>query len=558
MRKTIARVPILGPAVIDLARSLRDPATERLVAADLAATTAGLGWLREAMPRPAADAKRLLIVSLTDMVYQLKIEAMLGAGLKLVGWRPVVLTNSRTNTRAIRYFRAFGIEDFIYLDEFAATEAERRRCTAEAEALLAGDLSFQSVKAWVFRQSWIGPQILSTVSRSKFDGAPDPTDPGTRAEIAALLPTLLQRVIVAERVVRSVGADLGLVNEANYALYGPLIDSLIGAGTPVVQATQPWRDDALTFKRLTRETRRIHPSSIAPATFRALHEHPFTAKENAALDQLFADRYSGKWFLQSRNQPGTHDADAAAIRARFALDPTKKTATVFSHVLWDANLFYGEDLFENYGAWFVATVRAATANPNLNWLVKLHPANLWKRAREAAEGEYSELRLIAAQIGELPRHVTLVAPDNDIASLSLFQFTDYGITVRGTSGMELPCFGKPVLTAGTGRYSGLGFTDDSATADEYLGRLATLHLRGPLSPAETELGRRHAHAAFLRRPWLMTSFKSSFAYEKRGTAPLDHNLECTVENLAGLQRNGDLARWADWAASHDIDYLEPV
>jgi hypothetical protein len=556
MRKIIARVPILGPAVINLARSLRDPATERLVNADFAATKAQLAWLREAMPAPGAAAKRLLIVSLTDMVYQFKIEAMLGAGLKLAGWHPLVLTNSRTNTRAARYFRAFGIEDLVYLDEFAATAVERARCAAEATALLAGDLSFQSVKAWTFRQSWIGPQILSTVSRSQFEGAPDPADPATRAEIAALLPTLLERVVTAERVVKSVGADLGLVIEANYALYGPLIDALVGAGTPVVQATQPWRDDALTFKRLTPQTRRIHPSSIAPATFATLQERPFTAAEDAALDQLFADRYSGKWFLQSRNQPGTHDADAAAILERFALDPAKKTATVFSHVLWDANLFYGEDLFENYGAWFVATVRAAAANPHLNWLIKLHPANLWKRAREGVDGEYSELRLIAAQIGDLPPHVKLVAPDNDIATLSLFHFTDYGVTVRGTSGMELPCFGKPTLTAGTGRYSGLGFTDDSASAEEYLERLATLHLRAPLSPAETELARRHAHAAFLLRPWLMTSFRSTFAYEKRGVAPLDHNLECAVASLPDLQRNGDLERWARWAVSCEIDYLE--
>src|SRR5262249_51259138 len=114
--------------------------------------------------------------------------------------------------------------------------------------------------------------------------------------------------------------------------------------------------------------------------------------EERALDQLLTDRYSGKWFLQARNQPRTSDADAAAIRQRFGLDPAKKTATVFSHVLWDANLFYGEDLFADYGEWFVETVRAAAANPHLNWLIKLHPANLWKRARDGVEGEFAELK----------------------------------------------------------------------------------------------------------------------------------------------------------------------
>jgi hypothetical protein len=556
MRKALSRVPILGPAVIDLARSLRDPATERVVQHDFAETTRAVAWLRDAIAEPEPGARRLLILSLSDMVYQLKLEGMLGAALKLEGWRPIALTNSRTNTRALRYFRAFGVTDFVYLDDFVPNAAERARCAAEAARLMEGDLAFQSVKAWSFAGSWIGPQILSTVSRAQHQGAPDPRDPTTRREIAALLPDLLLRVLIAARVVAETRPDLGLVIEANYALNGPLVDAVIARKAAVVQVTQPWRDDALTFKRLTAETRRIHPSSISPATFEAIQLRQWGKAQERALDGIFGDRYSGKWFLQARNQPNAQQADAAEIRRRFALDPAKKTATVFSHVLWDANLFYGEDLFEDYGEWFVETVRAAAANPHLNWLIKLHPANLWKRARDQAEGEFSELRLIRERLGELPPHVTLLFPDNDVSTLSLFLFTDYGVTVRGTSGMELPCFGKPTLTAGTGRYSGLGFTLDSTSAGEYLGRLASLESVPPMTEAETIRARRHAHAAFLLRPWRMISFRTQFDYRKTGVLALDHNLVCNVGSLDEARGNGDLARWVAWAATADIDYLD--
>ena len=557
MRKTISRLPILGPTVIDLARSLRDPTSERIVQADLERTLRELAWLRDALREPVPEAPRLLILSLTDMVYQLKLEAMLGAALKLRGWRPIVLTNARTNTRALRYFRAFGITELIYLDDFPPDPSDRARCAEAAAEFISGPLSFQTVKAWTFAGSWIGPQILSTISRSQYEGAPDPSDPATRTEIAAMLPEVMLRVILAERLVRTVNADLGLVIEANYALNGPLVDRLIAGGTSVIQVTQPWRDDALTCFRLTKETRRMHPSSISPATFETIRRRAWGAPEEAALDGVFADRYRGKWFLQARNQPGTRDVDATAIRERLALDPAKKTATVFSHVLWDANLFFGEDLFQNYGEWFVETVRAAAANPHLNWLIKLHPANLWKRAREGVEGEYSELRLIRDHIGALPQHVTLLYPEIDIATLSLFRFTDYGVTVRGTSGMELPCFGKPTVTAGTGRYSSLGFTDDSTSPRDYLERLTTLHLRAPLGEAEIRLARRHAHAVFLLRPWRMETFRSVFDYRKRGFHALDHNLRCSVTSLREAEAHGDFERWALWAASSEIEYLEP-
>ena len=76
---------------------------------------------------------------------------------------------------------------------------------------------------------------------------------------------------------------------------------------------------------------------------------------------------------------------------------------LFSHVLWDAKLFYGEDLFDNYGHWFAETVAAAAANPRMNWIIKLHPANLWKRKLSGVTFEYGELALIRERVGELLR-----------------------------------------------------------------------------------------------------------------------------------------------------------
>jgi hypothetical protein len=548
----------MGPALFDVGRRLRYPETERSVRADLEQTCRQLAWLRESMSEPGPEAPRLLILSLTDSVYQLKLEGMLGAGLKLQGWRPIVLTDSPASTRAQRYFAAFGLRDFVYLDDWRPSPRDREDCALAAGKLLGGEMTFQSVKGWAYDGSWIGPQVLSTVSRHQHEGAPDPSDPETRTAIEALLPQVLLRVATASRVVRHLRADLGLVIEANYTTYGPFVDQLIASGTNVVQVTQPWRDDALILRRLTPDTRRMHPSSVAGETLTALGARPWTREMDAALDRMFEDRYSGKWFLQARNQPGTARAEDETIARRLELDPDKRTAVVFSHILWDANLFYGDDLFQDYGEWFVETVKAAAANANLNWVIKLHPANLWKRARDGVDGEYSELRLIREQVGDLPGHVKLLPPDADIDTLSLFRFADYGVTVRGTSGMELPCFGKPTLTAGTGRYSDLGFTVDSSSREAYLGRLAALHELEPMSEAQRRLARLHAYAAFVLRPWRMRSFRTAFDHRERGHHALDQNLACTVESAVEASNNGDLARWAAWAADGAVDYLEDL
>ena len=118
------------------------------------------------------------------------------------------------------------------------------------------------------------------------------------------------------------------------------------------------------------------------------------------------------------------------------------------------------------------------------------------------------------------------------------------MTIRGSVGFELPCLGVPVLTAGTGFYSGRGFTVDSDTADEYLGRLAQIQDIQPPDQSAVELARRHAHALFRLRQTRFRSFKTAYMPLDR----IDHPFEATIvvsartpeELAADLDRVGAL------------------
>ena len=278
----------------------------------------------------------------------------------------------------------------------------------------------------------------------------------------------------------------------DWPIRGPLSDLALERRLNVVQFVSGFEDDSLVFKRYTRETKGLHPRSLSEESWPRVAALPWSEERQRELDAEFAHRYDGTTFLARWNQGWTRQATRGEIVARLDLDAAKKTAVVFSHVLWDANMFYGRDLFEDQEEWFVETVRAACANDAVNWVVKLHPANLWKLRRDGYVGELDEHRAIRERVGDLPAHVRVLDPDNDISTWSLFDVTDYGVTIRGSVGFELPCFGKPVLTAGTGFYSGRGFTIDSATPDEYLERLRTIESQPPH-------GEREAHDRFRYR-----------------------------------------------------------
>jgi hypothetical protein len=544
-------------ALVELAVDLRDharrPGEQRDLWQDYLHTARTASFLRE--KSAASNGKRALLIAF-GVAGQTKLECMLLAGLRHAGWSTAAFT-SRATPWVRRYLNALGVAGHVLRQDFAPDPETEATCRREALDYLAGDLSFRAVKQWTYRGVRVGAPLLSNIQRRDRLGSPDPSDPAVAAELHQLLPRILSWVRLCERMLDRARPDLMLLIEAN-DWNTPLVDLAVARGIDTIQFIQPNRDDALALKRLTAETRRFHPNSLDRSTLVRLAGEPWTPTHERELEQEFADRYGGRWFLQSRNQPGTRLRARDELRAELGLAPGRKSAVVFSHILWDANLFYGTDLFEDYGDWLVQTVRAAVANPALDWLVKLHPANLWKRAYENDRGELAELAVLRRHgFDRLPPHVRLLRPETDISTLSLFQTVDYGITVRGTTGLELPCFGIPTLTAGTGRYSGLGFTRDFDDKQDYLAALARLHEVPPMSVPSTVLAKRHAHALFRRRPWLFKSFRSVFRPLDAGAHPLTYNFELQARSWAEIDANRDLAQWADWASdpARPVDYV---
>ena len=509
---------------------------------------------RTLAPLSDGDGPVALVVSLSEFIYQLKLEAMLAKAFELKGYSPVFLIQPGSKT-APRFLRAFGMRRFVVLDDYvdAALEARARD---EAARLLDAKPSLSDLAQLTVEGAAVGRFVVSTVSRARHEGSVDLSHPEAQRLLRETLLVSVRSTFAAQALLDDLRPELVLFNERNYAAEAPLSDLALGRGLNVIQFVAASQNSSQVFKRYTAETRRLHPRSLSDASWERVKAMPWTPAQDRQVDAELARRYDGSQTLTWRNQEWTRERTPTEIRAELGLDPAKRTAVVFAHVLWDANMFFGEDLFDDQEQWFVETVRAVCANDRVNWVVKLHPANVWKRKRDGVEGELGDLRAIREHIGELPDHVRVMRHDSPIATRSLFDVTDVGVTIRGSVGWELPCFGVPALTAGTGFYSGRGFTVDSGTREEYLGRLRRIEEVPPLDAREVELARRHAYALLLLRPLAFTSFWTKVRPLEGLGHPLDHNLELRVGSRAELLRAPDLRRLGEWAAdSRDLDYL---
>jgi hypothetical protein len=310
------------------------------------------------------------------------------------------------------------------------------------------------------------------------------------------------------------------------------------------------------LKRYTLANREHDLYSLSDASWRAVRGMDWSRNRSEELKREFSDCYArGDWYSADGMQFDKRLLDADEVRHRLRLDPSKKTAFIFPHISWDASFGRGQDLFESYDEWLIETVRAACANETLQWIIKIHPAHVFKSIYDQRQS--TEEETLRRRFGRLPPHVSLISAESDISTFSLFPVMDYCLTVRGTSGLEAACLGIPVLTGGMGRYDRKGFTIDSATPQQYLERIARIQDIPKLSPAQIELAERYAYGLFLLRPLSLTSMTIEY-HKKYGEENFFNLVQINLRTKNEWKEAPDLRAFADWVTkSDDEDFLRP-
>ena len=220
---------------------------------------------------------------------------------------------------------------------------------------------------------------------------------------------------VIPQLLEDIHPDLALFCERGYTPAGDMFDGCMLHDVDVIQWLGAPQSDRLLFKRYRMENRDTHPLALSTATWKKLQQMRWTRElEERLLTQLASYYQSGAWYNRQQLQEGKVFKSRQEIHEQLGLDPSKKTAVIFAHILYDATFFYGTSLFSDYEEWLVEAVRCAIANPNLNWIVKVHPVNVWRSRMDGVEVEQLENLAIERAVGPLPPHVTILPADTDI------------------------------------------------------------------------------------------------------------------------------------------------
>jgi hypothetical protein len=474
------------------------------------------------------------------MIATMKCEAIYAAALAKRGCK-IVLVLNRDHKIALRYFRACVSCEVYVLEDYFKFEA-RRVLERRARHLLVLHKDSESFASLEVDGVRTGRNVLSRVLRKFRVGHLDETNEEQNRELTKTLEMSLETTDASLRIIEQIRPTRAIFNEKGYTPAGELFDTCIMSGVDVIQWTSAPYDGAFIFKRYSVKNQSEHPFALGEDTWERIKKVPWNrSNETRLLKKIQSNYIDGAWYNRQQLNLGKRIFSPAELRTRLGIQAGRKIAVVFTHILYDATFFYGKSIFRDYEQWLLETIEAATRNSNLEWLIRVHPVNVWRSKTDRRPLECLEKSLIQEKFGTLPPHVRLLEADNDINTYSFFASIDYGITVRGTIGMELPCFGIPVVTAGTGRYSQRGFTHDPKDRDSYLKTLATLHLHPRLTSEQITLARRYAFATFFLRPHSITSFFIRDASKILGISLPYQNVDVIRNVIQSSILHGDLA-----------------
>lgn len=429
--------------------------------------------------------------------------AVLGAAYQCKQYAVLVLTSKNQPIQNF-YYGLFGIQH-LYVEDLKFASIHIPNDVSEKFNRLE---SFSDFKEFELDGTPLGKMALSTYSRLRATGIMDIEDAGAKQEVRDWLAHLYRTFFVAKRLYDQHNIEMLFFTEVFMEEYGSFYYAALKNELNVVRFAGTVRDNAIVVQHLTRESDRTHFSSISKESWSHILECSDSPAIEKDLHQNFIDRYGDCWALSKRNQPNTRIVPANEAKAMLSVPDGRKIAVIYSHILYDTLFFNGEDIFQSYADWLVETVKAACLNPNVQWFIKVHPSNLWRGELEYFHGgKYEEVRLIEQYIGDLPEHVRLVYPDTPLSPYTWLQVADYGVTVRGTSGIELGALGKTVITAGSGRYEGVGFSVNSGTVAEYLALLSNIQDIPAPSAEQTRLGKLFAYATFCMKPFTLDYFR---------------------------------------------------
>ena len=316
---------------------------------------------------------------------------------------------------------------------------------------------------------------------------------------------LFGTLVITEAAINKIDSfkpDAVYMTHGIYNLWGPALTIAVKRGIPVIRMGGGYRAQFAYFCRI-RNTTYSNTGVLSDRGWENRLKEPLSSYQEQTLENYMCNRYklNPEGFCGVKSTSPSEDKQT--IFNKLGITEEKPIWCIFAHLHWDNSANLSPMAFRDFNEWIVETVKTIIDIPDVQWLIKIHPAEKYTNTYEGVE------KLIKDNFSNLPAYTKVIPADTDINTYSIFNIITGGITCMGTVGLELAAMGKPVITAADTYYSKKGFTYDALSPSVYKSYLRKITELSPvLTPEQKERARKFAYSHYIPRQIPLRMFKT--------------------------------------------------
>ncbi len=193
--------------------------------------------------------------------------------------------------------------------------------------------------------------------------------------------------------------------------------------------------------------------------------------------------------------------DKKKILSSLGFDSNKPLVSIFTNVLWDAQIFYSSNIFDGLLEWINETISFYVQNTDIQLAVRIHPAE--------SKGGFFTTQPLATEIYKvfpsLPSNIKIIEPESDISSIILSDASSVSVVYGSNIALEIALRPNPLVIVGEAYSKGKGFSIDPPTKEDYFKILADPSSVKKNTQEQVAKAQRYAYHYYFKR---MFNFKS--------------------------------------------------
>lgn len=199
-------------------------------------------------------------------------------------------------------------------------------------------------------------------------------------------------------------------------------------------------------------------------------DRDLTDVENQVIDEFLKTRHTGKTMMLNTADPrkNARILDKDDLKS---VNFNKPTALLAANVIWDLAALDKEIQFKNMIDWICRVIDFFEINTEFQLIIKAHPGEKNQTIPQTRQLIWDEIKKYR---DILPDNVIFMSPTSSISVYDLIPHVKIGMVFTSTVGLEMSCYGIPVITAGKSPYYTKGFTYDTSNSKEYFQILSNL------------------------------------------------------------------------------------